>query len=392
MNERIATRALRLTGRGGRPARFLAPFVAMWGMVGAGDSRRIRTQLTGSEQAVEDARADVYRRLWLDAAARAGAEVTESVSGFMSIRCDDAVTVVRENLVELDSPVTLALAGDRVASAARLSEAGLPTTDQESFTLADPAPAFRFLRRHGACVVKPAYGTGAGAGVTCDVRTVGELARAALAAVRYCPELVIERQLSGNEHRLLVLDGEVIGSVRRRRPSVTGDGRSTVAELIAAENRRRLAAEGREGLLLLGLTFDACLALDRQGLTPASVPVKDATVVVAGAVNAGSAAECESEHPHPELAAHAVAAVRALGLRLASVELSVQFPSAGGDPVVSGIIEVNSTPGLTYHYLVRDSSTARPVAEDILATLLAGSNAAPPATRDHRLPVPMPAT
>src|SRR3712207_6852133 len=47
-------------------------------------------------------------------------------------------------------------------------------------------------------------------------------------------------------------------------------------------------SQGREGLFLLGLGLDACLALRRQGLSPASVPESGRRVAVARAVNSGS--------------------------------------------------------------------------------------------------------
>ncbi|MBB3087069.1 hypothetical protein [Geodermatophilus sabuli] len=370
MKASTAVRILRLVGRGGRPARLLSPLAAVRGLASPHDLRRVHRQLAQEEGTLEAVRTGVYREIWESAAAQVGAVVHESASGFLEISRGSAATLVRENLVELDTPVVLELAGDRAASAAHLALAGLPVTDTLAFTLADTAPAIAFLRTHGACVVKPAYGTGAGAGVTCDVRTVEEFVRAALSAVRHCPELVIERQLQGTEHRMLVLDGTVVGAVCRRPPTVLGDGASSVTDLILAENGRRLAAGGHEGLFLLGLDLDACLTLRRQGLSPGSVPAAGERVTVARAVNAGSSAECEAEEPTPALAADAVAAVRALGLRLASVEITTPRPDRGISWPGAGLIEVNSTPGLSYHYQVSNPAGVQPVAEYVLETLL----------------------
>ncbi len=370
MRTRTATRVLRAVGRGGRPARLLAAATAVRGLMSLHDERRIRGQLERSEGALEAVRSSVYRQIWTTAADRAGARVRETAGGFLQVSRGPATTLVRENLTELDSPVVLERAGDRLASAAHLAAAGLPVTDALGYTPADSGPALEFLRTHGTCVVKPAYGTGAGRGVTCDVRTVDEFVRASLSAVRHCPELVIERQLQGAEYRLLVLDGTVVGAVRRSPPEVVGDGRSSVVDLVLAENQRRLDAQGREGLFLLGLGLDACLALRRQGLSPASVPESGRRVTVARAVNSGSAAEAEAVQPTPALVADAVAAARALDLRLASVEIATPQPEWGVAAAGAGLIEVNSTPGLSYHYQVRDPSRAQPVADLVLDAVL----------------------
>ncbi|HYO36816.1 MAG TPA: hypothetical protein VER97_12120 [Geodermatophilus sp.] len=370
MRPTTAVRLLRAIGRGGRPARLLSPSAAVRGLVSLHDQRRIANQLEQAETRLEAVRRAVYRQIWSSAADRAGARIRETTGGFLEVSRGPSATLVRENLVALDSPVVLERAGDRLAAGAHLGAAGLPVTDALGYTLADAGPALAFLQTHGACVVKPAYGTGAGRGVTCDVRTVEEFLRASLSAVRHCPDLVIERQLHGAEYRLLVLDGTVIGAVRRRSPSVVGDGRSTVTDLVLAENQRRLQAEGRSGLFLLGLGLDACLALRRQGLFPASVPEDGRRVTVARAVNAGSAAEADAVQPTPALAADAVAAAQALDLRLASVEIATPEPAAGLASPGAGLIEVNSTPGLSYHYQVRDASRVQPVADVILDALL----------------------
>ncbi len=372
MRPATAVRLLRSVERGGRPARLFGPAAAVRGLSGLHDLRRVRVQLAHAEEQLTAARTAVYRDIWTAAAERAGAQVRETEGGFLQVTRGEAVTLVRENLVELDTPAVLELTGDRVAANAYLARGGLPVTDSLGFTLADPRPALDFLRTHGRCVVKPAYGTGAGAGVTCDVQTLEDLVRAALSAVRYCPELVVERQLDGDEYRMLVLDGTVVGAVRRRPPSVVGDGGSTVTELVLAENRRRLAAGGHEGLFLLQLGLDACLTLRRQGLSPASVPGDGERVTVARAVNTGAAADCEAVRPSPALAADAVAATQALGLRLASVEIATPLPDLGTAAPGAGVIEVNSTPGLTYHYHVRNAAGVQPVADAVLDVLLGG--------------------
>ncbi len=86
--------------------------------------------------------------------------------------------------------------------------------------------------------------------------------------------LLIEHQLGGDVHRLLVLDGKLLDTVRRRRPSVVGDGRSSLRELVALENARRRDASGAEGLSLLRVDLDTALALRAQGISLGSVPLQ----------------------------------------------------------------------------------------------------------------------
>ena len=79
-------------------------------------------------------------------------------------------------------------------------------------------------------------------------------------------------------YRLLFLDGRLVDTVRRRAPTVTGDGRSSVLDLILAENRRRLHAERPRSLMTLDL--DSILSLEAQGMSASSVPAAGQVVAV----------------------------------------------------------------------------------------------------------------
>src|SRR2546426_3966460 len=194
---------------------------------------------------MDQARDDLYRAMWREAARTVGADVNELRDGFYEIRRGDRVTRVWQNLLPLDDPVTLRIAANKPLVHALLSARGLPVPRHRAFTLATIGDAIQFLHEVKAdCVVKPAVGTGAGAGVTTRVRTRRDLVRAAIFASAFAPRLLIERQHPGESYRLLYLDGTLLDAVRRRPPQVVGDGRSTVRQLIDAENRRRLDRAG----------------------------------------------------------------------------------------------------------------------------------------------------
>ena len=64
-----------------------------------------------------------------------------------------------------------------------------------------------------------------------------------------------------------------------------GDGVSTLGDLIAEENRRRLAARGGAGLALLRADLDAVLTLEAAGLDLRSVPPFGTAVRIKTATN-----------------------------------------------------------------------------------------------------------
>jgi D-alanine-D-alanine ligase-like ATP-grasp enzyme len=315
----------------------------------------------------------MYLDFWTQAASAAGAVISPMDDGFLAISRGDQRTIVRQRHVMLDSPVALALAGNKSAMYASLGAAGIPVPEHIQIEFPDLAPAEEFRREaEGTCVVKPAQGTSGGFGVTCGVTTSDDLLRACMRAARWDPHIIVEAQTRGTEYRALVLDGRVLDVVRRSACAVTADGMSDIAELIATENERRRTSNGRLGYSHIGIDLDCVLALRRQGLTLRSVPARDTRVEVKSSANDSGPAETETLPDVPaELARTAIVATRTVGLRFAGVELITSDPTVPLSVARGTVIEVNGAPGLQYHYQVRNPERATPVATLVLERLLA---------------------
>ncbi len=220
----------------------------------------------------EEALAHTYERIWRSAAQAAGADVEDLGKGFLSIRRAGVETLVRRNLVMIDHPVSVTLAVQKSFMAWILASNGVPVAEQMDVHRGDIATAAqRVAAGGGHWVVKPASGIGGGYGITCGVETTDDLFRAWLWAAVFTDRIIVERQVEGEEFRLLYLDGELLDAVHRVRPTVTGDGRSTAAELIAAENRRRVTSGAAEVGRFIKIDLDCELALRQSGLTLRSV-------------------------------------------------------------------------------------------------------------------------
>jgi len=312
-----------------------------------------------------------YRRIWGDAAAELGASVRELGSGFLELSDGDTLTRVWQQYTELDGPVALRLALDRRVVFRLLEEAGVPIPEHVLVDPTDVEAGARFLRG-GPCVVKPASGTGRGAGITSGVTDEGKLRRALLRGARY-GTLLLERQVPGTVYRFLYLDGELLDAVRKRPPTVVGDGSSTIEELVHAENRRRLDARGAAGFSLLKLDLDALFTLDASGLEPSSVPPPATPVTVKSVTNQNRLEDNETV-PRGDLAdelvADGAAAAAAVDLRLAGVDVITTGTRSSLGRSGGCVIEVNGMPGLNHHYNVSDPAAAVAVAVPILSALL----------------------
>jgi len=312
-----------------------------------------------------------YRGIWATAAEELGAELTDLGSGFFEFRKDARTTRAWEYITPLDDPVTLRLALDKMLVHRLLADAGVPIPQHVEFEATDIEPAVAFLEHaHGLCVVKPVTSS-FGSGVTAGIETRSQLERATWRASRLSRRLLIERQAEGAVYRLLFLDGRLLDVVRRLPPAVTGDGSSTIADLVAAENHRRLEARTDRAPALLRLDLDAVFALEGVEMRLGSIPPPGAQIRLKNAVSHNSPLENETVRDDvAELAEEARAAALCVGLRLAGVDVVTTDPTQSLRATGGVMLEVNGNPGLHYHYEVADPEHATRVAAPVLQAML----------------------
>jgi hypothetical protein len=158
---------------------------------------------------------------------------------------------------------------------------------------------------------------------------------------RYYDSVLLQPVVSGIETRIFMLDGEAVYSARKQPPSLAGDGISTIHGLLATHN----AALQSRGLSAAAIAAGGDNSLDR-------VLPKGERWEIPGRMNLSAGGTMILERPRAEDAviAQARRATKALGLRVAAVDL---FTEIEGDPEAIRIIEVNSNPSIR---LLEDSN------------------------------------
>lgn len=313
-----------------------------------------------------------YDDLWRTAAANVGAETRPWRFGFLRIHRDGLLTVVKQSRVMLDDQITLNLMGNKALTYDILAEKGYRVPAHCVFTMDGIAEALSFLRDQSRpVVVKPVGGTGAGRGITTRITSPRELKKAARVAARYGDTLMVEEQVEGASYRLLYLNGEFVDAIRRDAPVIVGDGKHTIAQLMAQENAARLSAEPIRALNPLLVDRDCINKLHSLALTPRTRLEAGRRVEVKQAINQNSATENHSvrDEVHPKIIETGARLVRDLGVQLAGLDLmctdvSVPLSESGGN-----FNEVNTTPGLHHHHLISDPGKRVGVAELILEHL-----------------------
>jgi D-alanine-D-alanine ligase-like ATP-grasp enzyme len=369
---KLLTRLLGALDSAGRPGREVGVRIDLLRATGLRYALQRRREEERLSALARDPAKSAYRVIWQEAADEVGAELSVVSGEFLELRANGARARVWRHWVPLDDAVTLRLALDKLAVHAILTRAGLPLPEHHEFDAPELEGAREFLARSGtACVVKPAGGA-SGSGATTGVRTPDQLVRARLRAARVGRRLLIEHQAEGDMYRFLFLDGELLDVVRRRPPRVTGDGRSTIRELIAAENETRLDPAQPVSMPILRVDLDCLFALEAAGLSLRSVLPEGQTVAVKTVTSQNRIEDNETvrEPIAPELVEEACTAAAQVGVRVAGVDLITRDLSRSLKETGGVVIEVNGTPGLHYHYQVADQGNATRVAVPILRRLL----------------------
>jgi GNAT-family acetyltransferase (TIGR03103 family) len=285
-----------------------------------------------------------YARIIVDEARRRGisVDIVDAQAGIFKLRHVGHEMLCRESLTELTGGVAMTWCQDKVLTLRRLASVGLRVPRQR--TAGDMEADLAFLREQGSIVVKPALGE-QGRGISVGVGTEDELRLALERAQKEGGHVVLEELCAGQDLRIVVIGYKVVAAAIRRPAEVTGDGQSTLAQLIERQSARRAAATGGESRIPTDAETVRCLA--GQGLDMASVPRDGQQVQVRKTANlhTGGTIHDVTAQLHPALRAAAESAARAL--RIPVVGLDFLVPAPDRDDYV--IIEANERPGLANH-------------------------------------------
>lgn len=283
---------------------------------------------------------------------------------------------------EFTSAIAESIASDKDLTKSLLASCGVPVPEGQIVDSAQAA--WEAAGDIGLpVVIKPTDGNH-GRGVSLDLTTREQVEAAFAVAEPHGSEVMVERFVRGHEHRLLVVGGRVVAAARGETASIRGDGRSSVAELVDAQlntDPRRGATEDFPlGLIELDKDEAILLDLQRQGLTPASVPAAGREVLIQR--NGNVAIDCTDE-VHPEVDHIVSLAARVVGLDIAGVDVVAQDISRPLHAQGGAIVEVNAGPGLLMH-LKPAEGAPRPVGRAICDHLFPE---APEGTHSGRIPV-----
>jgi len=248
------------------------------------------------------------------------------------------------------SHIAVELASDKEETNKILAMIGLPVPKQELVQSGDAA--VRAARRIGYPVVVKPYNGNHGRAVSIHLTTEEAVRTAFVAAQEVSRSVLVESFITGDDHRLLVVNGTLVAATRRTPGHVVGDGKRTVAELIDVVNLDPRRGIGHEKVLTrLELDAQAERLLAKKGYTGASVPPAGEVVYLRSTANlsTGGTATDVTDVIHPDNAEMAVRAIQAIGLDVGGVDflcddITLSYKKHGG-----AICELNAAPGFRMH-------------------------------------------
>ena len=276
---------------------------------------------------------------------------------------------IRAGCSSLTSEIAAEIASDKDLTCKLLHEAGLPVP--RSVIVEDAAAAARAACHLGFPVVTKPIDGNHGRGVNVNLASDEEVRWGFEQAKAHSPSVIVEQQLAGADHRILVVGGKLVAASKRVPAQVTGDGRSTIRELIEQLNQDPRRGDGHEAALTK-IVVDECLMhfIAQSGLSLASVPASNERVMLLPTANlstGGIAIDCTDE-VHPDNALIACRAAQIVGLDIAGIDFIA--PDIGRSVLETGggIVEVNAGPGFRMH-LHPSHGRARNVAKPVLDLL-----------------------
>lgn len=267
------------------------------------------------------------------------------------------------------SNIAVELASDKEETNSILRDLGLPVPMQR--LVRSSVEAKQAAERIGYPVVLKPLAGNHGRGVSINLKTPEEIEVAFENAREHGRSVVVESYIEGFDHRLLVVNGELVAAAKRMPGHVVGDGKHNIQELVDIVNKDPRRGVGHEKVLTR-LEFDhqAEGLLAKLGYDRTTVPAEGEIVFLRLTANlsTGGTAIDVTDIIHPDNLQMAVRTINAIGLDIGGVDfltndISVSYREAGG-----GICEVNAGPGFRMH-VAPSEGTPRDVAGPVIDML-----------------------
>ncbi len=246
--------------------------------------------------------------------------------------------------------IAVEVACDKEDTKHLLEESGVPVPS--GHIVSRESELERVVERIGYPIVtKPLRGNH-GRGATIEIQNWEEAVAGLETAQKHSRSVIVEKFITGFDHRMLVIDHKFICAARRTPAHVVGDGKSTIQQLIDKVNEDPRRGYGHEKELT-EITVDKMTErlLDEKGLTLESVVDKGEPIYLKSTANlsTGGTAEDVTDTVHPYNIFMAERISKIIGLDICGIDVMAPNLSEAINENGGAVLEVNAGPGFRMH-------------------------------------------
>ncbi|HPE82117.1 MAG: cyanophycin synthetase [Aequorivita sp.] len=200
-------------------------------------------------------------------------------------------------------------------------------------------------------VVKPVGGNH-GRGITVNIKNYEDALVAFQAAKNVSSKVIIEKYITGEDYRLLVINNVLVAAAKRTPANVVGDGKSTIKELVEEVNKDPRRGYGHENVLTKITINDLTKTIiAAKGYTEDSVPKEGEIVILKDTANlsTGGTAEDVTDIVHPSNVSMAERISKIIDLDICGIDIMTTDISKPLEETGGAVLEVNAGPGFRMH-------------------------------------------
>jgi len=200
-------------------------------------------------------------------------------------------------------------------------------------------------------VIKPIDGNH-GRGITVDINNYEDALEAFKVAKEVSRRVIVEKYITGEDYRLLVINNNFVAAAKRTPAHVVGDGISTIEELVDVVNQDPRRGYGHEKVLTAITINDLTRTIIADaGYTTDSVLKEGERLILKDTANlsTGGTAEDLTDIVHPANVSMAERISKIIDLDICGIDIMTSDISQPLSDTGGAVLEVNAGPGFRMH-------------------------------------------
>ncbi len=265
--------------------------------------------------------------------------------------------------------IAVDIAQDKELTARLLDDVGIPVPRQR--VVQDEDAAAQAAADIGYPVVVKPLDASHGRGVSLDLQNEADVRVAFQKATQHRSYVIVEKFIPGRDHRVLVVNGQVVAVAERVPGHVVGDGVHTIQELVEIVNSDPRRGVGHEKVLTrLQVDHQALRLMEQARVTLDTVLPAGRVLYLrsTGNLSTGGTSIDRTDEICYENKEIAIRAAQIVGLDVAGIDFITPDIGRPAGEVGGGIVEINAAPGFRMH-VAPSEGTARDVAGPVMDML-----------------------